>query len=797
MKVSDIISASRPEWMPPANSNTDVSISLLMPTFRRGRDGLFLKAANSILSQSFCDLELIIVDDASTDGTSGLIENLMKEDGRVSCIRHHTNIGLPAISEFEAFDRARGRVIGFAFDDFVFEPDSVGQLLALMSLRRVQAIHGRGMMMADGTDHILGDEQVGHDLLLYHNFIANGSVFVTKEAMETVGLYDPHIALSRLCDWDLWRRLRRRLSFDSASILVGREHGASRSDSLGHTYPMSFEAMHEFMGEFRDDGLKPAKFLNRDVLSVPANASYVLKRAILEMQAFFATKAWFPRHGKVQSGFSDLGLDSETKPRKVVSVVGHVNASTLLYWLAEVGGELDYLTLMDGSGTAAHDRLALLRSDLVVFVKDLFSVGTQKLISLCRSAGVPHVYFCDDNLPVLAQQEITWRDYTAVALKQQLSTFDGIVVPSEDLRRAFARMALHARIDCVQPVYLQSQVQKRLEEHRNSRTDGSLCIACFGGAGRARDLISKVVPALDRLPVRSCIITPEMPFPTPVWASMVEHRVVPVSDYFFRFLKVWRRLAPGVVVHPARNAGDLDFKSSNVVIISAYLGAVPVVTDEAVYKDLGPSVGVEKVDGSIEGWERAFRRLLQVDYRSEMLFRLERYCRDNFNGWKQTELLNKYCASYPDIGPQELERRYRASFRVNDASPDALVDVYDGLTLLYPMPITRQTSIKSFPQDVKELGHLDDVIGRRVRGWAFDGIDGSADLRLEVDGVTLGVFRASMFRNDLLRAGIGTGSHGFIVEVPFVFSDGREHEISVKFLASGNHLIASPIRVSL
>ena len=99
-----------------------------MPTFRRGNDGSFLKAANSILAQSLRDIELIVVDDGSRDGTARQIEDLMTADGRVSCLRHPENIGLPAISEYEAFVRARGEYIAFGFDDFVFGPSALSDL---------------------------------------------------------------------------------------------------------------------------------------------------------------------------------------------------------------------------------------------------------------------------------------------------------------------------------------------------------------------------------------------------------------------------------------------------------------------------------------------------------------------------------------------------------------------------------------------------------------------------------------------------------------------------------------------
>lgn len=88
-------------------------VSVILPTFRRGDSGLLSAAIDSILDQSLRELELLIVDDASTDSTAGIIAEAMLRDPRVSVIRHARNIGLPAVSEYEGYLLARGDRIAF------------------------------------------------------------------------------------------------------------------------------------------------------------------------------------------------------------------------------------------------------------------------------------------------------------------------------------------------------------------------------------------------------------------------------------------------------------------------------------------------------------------------------------------------------------------------------------------------------------------------------------------------------------------------------------------------------------
>ena len=58
-------------------------ISVIIPTYNRG--SLILGAVNSVLNQTFRNIELLVVDDCSTDNTSQILENL--KDSRIKYIR--------------------------------------------------------------------------------------------------------------------------------------------------------------------------------------------------------------------------------------------------------------------------------------------------------------------------------------------------------------------------------------------------------------------------------------------------------------------------------------------------------------------------------------------------------------------------------------------------------------------------------------------------------------------------------------------------------------------------------------
>lgn len=93
--------------------------SVVIPTFNRAK--VLPRAINSVLSQSFKDFELIIVDDGSTDSTKELVETLY--EGRLKCIQQ-ANAGVSAARNF-GVQFANGKYIIFLDSDDVLMLDAL------------------------------------------------------------------------------------------------------------------------------------------------------------------------------------------------------------------------------------------------------------------------------------------------------------------------------------------------------------------------------------------------------------------------------------------------------------------------------------------------------------------------------------------------------------------------------------------------------------------------------------------------------------------------------------------------
>lgn len=100
----------------PENNITMPAVTILMPTYNRV--DLLRRAIESILEQHFANWELVVIDDASTDGTGAFLDELAKKDGRVCPVRHKKN-NYPDISGTlnEGLAMARGKYVARLDDD--------------------------------------------------------------------------------------------------------------------------------------------------------------------------------------------------------------------------------------------------------------------------------------------------------------------------------------------------------------------------------------------------------------------------------------------------------------------------------------------------------------------------------------------------------------------------------------------------------------------------------------------------------------------------------------------------------
>jgi len=104
-------------------------LSIGLPVYNG--EGFLAESLDSLLGQSYEDFELIISDNASTDGTADICRRYEKEDSRIRYVRQPHNIGCAPNHNF-VIERARGELFKSASHDDLYARDLLGLCVAAL-----------------------------------------------------------------------------------------------------------------------------------------------------------------------------------------------------------------------------------------------------------------------------------------------------------------------------------------------------------------------------------------------------------------------------------------------------------------------------------------------------------------------------------------------------------------------------------------------------------------------------------------------------------------------------------------
>jgi glycosyltransferase involved in cell wall biosynthesis len=187
-------------------------ISIIIPTYN---SSLFLKrTVKSVLSQTFTDWELLMVDDCSTDNTAELIEEFTKQDSRIKLYKTPQNSGGPATAKNIGINNAQGEYVAFLDHDDEWLPEKLKKQLELFETSKNEKL---GLVSCyinirdNNTKKIISKHRTLYkentlSMLLQYNFLVTSSCVMTKlEILKKVGLFDTDFKVSD--DWDMWLRI--------------------------------------------------------------------------------------------------------------------------------------------------------------------------------------------------------------------------------------------------------------------------------------------------------------------------------------------------------------------------------------------------------------------------------------------------------------------------------------------------------------------------------------------------------------------------------------------------------------
>lgn len=181
-------------------------VSIIMPSYNTAE--YIAESIQSVLSQSYTDWELIVVDDRSTDNTDDVI-NPYLTDKRVKYIKNDTNSGA-AVSRNRALREARGKWIAFLDSDDIWMPDKLEKQVRYMEENDYHFTYTNyAEINADGTKNgvtVTGPQRVTKTGMF--NYCWPGCLTVMYDA-ETVGLIQ--IAdIKKNNDYAMWLKVCKK-----------------------------------------------------------------------------------------------------------------------------------------------------------------------------------------------------------------------------------------------------------------------------------------------------------------------------------------------------------------------------------------------------------------------------------------------------------------------------------------------------------------------------------------------------------------------------------------------------------
>jgi glycosyltransferase involved in cell wall biosynthesis len=187
------------------------AVSVVIPTYNAAR--YLTEAVVSVLSQSFRDIEVIVVDDGSTDDTAAVVSRF----GPPVRYMRQQNRGV-AEARNRGIEQSRGRYVAFLDADDTWLPNKIDrQITSLVEAGDQRACYSAYAICDARLQPLALQRSVRRgltleDLMLRGNVVGSGSVVVCDRSLfSIVGGFD--LNLSQCADWDMWIRLATLTEF--------------------------------------------------------------------------------------------------------------------------------------------------------------------------------------------------------------------------------------------------------------------------------------------------------------------------------------------------------------------------------------------------------------------------------------------------------------------------------------------------------------------------------------------------------------------------------------------------------
>jgi glycosyltransferase involved in cell wall biosynthesis len=204
------------------------------------------RAVRSVQEQTYENIEIIICDDASIDGTKEYAENLVREDNRMRYLRNQTSKGACAARNLGIF-HAKGQYITGLDDDDEFLPVRISKFIEAWDNKY-------SFICCDFIEHFSEgktkkyynskDVKVFTYVNMLFDNVASNQIFTLTDRLKAIDGFD--VRARRLQDWDTWLRLSHKfgefIRLPIATYIMHHDHGMGEK-RVSKSYPLSASLM--------------------------------------------------------------------------------------------------------------------------------------------------------------------------------------------------------------------------------------------------------------------------------------------------------------------------------------------------------------------------------------------------------------------------------------------------------------------------------------------------------------------------------------------------------------------------
>jgi len=213
-------------------SKKDPLVSVVMPAYNAEK--YISEAIESILNQSFKDFEFIIVNDASTDGTSSIIKKYAELDNRIIILNNEKNLNI-AKSRNKGVEKATGKYIVTMDSDDRALPNRLQEQYDYLNLHKDVSISIGNINVMDENgvfqytrEYPKEDMELRSKVYKFNPF-PNPTIMCRREVYEKVGKYDNQYV--PIDDFDFWLRAGVYFKFGNCDKIVLNYRIAKKSAS--------------------------------------------------------------------------------------------------------------------------------------------------------------------------------------------------------------------------------------------------------------------------------------------------------------------------------------------------------------------------------------------------------------------------------------------------------------------------------------------------------------------------------------------------------------------------------------